>query len=69
MDLSEAMCDYVNHTQVVHNRVQRQALLVKQCNGTGTVLPLLQQASHKKFNSALVRTSYSLQVVMTTISI
>jgi hypothetical protein len=47
IDLSEAMCDYVNHTQVVHNRVQCQALLVKQCNGKGTVLPVSTSATQK----------------------
>jgi len=51
MDLTEAKCDYVNHTQVVHNRVQCQALLVKQCNGKGTVLSLLQQESHRRNSS------------------
>jgi hypothetical protein len=51
MDLSEAMCDYVNHTQEVHNRVQCQALLVKQCNGKGTVLPRLQQAPQRRNSS------------------
>jgi len=40
-DLSKAMCNYVNLTQVVHNRVQCPALLVKQCKGKETVLPLL----------------------------
>jgi len=51
MDLSPAMCDYVNHTQVAHNRVQCQALLIKQCTGKGTVLPLLQHAPHRRNSS------------------
>lgn len=53
MDLSEAMCDNVNHNQVVHDEVQCQALLVKQCNGKGAVLPLLQQAPHRRNSSHL----------------